>query len=181
MPKAVNDCISLAYIKYTQLDFRGSVELARKVKNSGKSKMDISNYVRALLLVGGNQGMLAYYGGPLAKIFNGTSIYPNLKKAEKLQPNSPGVLFGLGSFYFLSPKIIGGDIDKAEEYLLRAVETDPLFADAYVRLAQVYKMKKEDRKYEKYLKRALEIDPGNELAMDAQSGVCNFICISIKE
>ena len=34
-------------------------------------------------------------GGPLSKLLNGTQVLPNLKKAEKLQPDSAAVLFGL--------------------------------------------------------------------------------------
>jgi tetratricopeptide (TPR) repeat protein len=173
--------ISLAYLKYTRLDFKESVNLAYQVKRQGRDKVDLSNYVRAYLLIAGGKGMLAYYGGPLAKVINGTAVLPNLKKAERLQPDSPAVLFGLGSFYFLSPAIIGGNLNKAEGYLKQAIEVDPLFADAYVRLAQVYRMKGEAARYEALLGKALEIDPENELARDAQSGKCAFICISVKE
>lgn len=173
--------ISLAYLKYTRLDFKASLKLAKRVKRLGRAQVDLSNYVRAYLLIGGNRGLLAYYGGPLAKVINGTAVLPNLKKAEKLQPDSPAVLFGLGSFYFLSPAIIGGNIKKAEDYLRRAIELDPLFADAYVRLAQVYAVKGEKQRYELYLRRALEIDPQNELALDAESGKCAFICLSVQE
>ena len=125
--------------------------------------------------------MLAYYGGPFAKMLHGTAIFPNLKKAERLQPDSPAVLFGLGSFYFLSPKIIGGNINKAEEYLKKAIAGDPLFVDAYVRLAQVYKNKGEREKYNEYMQKAMKIDPENALAFDEKSGKCKFICISINE
>ncbi|MFH0827206.1 MAG: hypothetical protein V1923_04920 [Candidatus Omnitrophota bacterium] len=40
---------------------------------------------------------------------------PNLKKAEKMQPDSAGVTFGLGSFYFLAPRIVGGSKQKAKK------------------------------------------------------------------
>ncbi|MFH1046311.1 MAG: tetratricopeptide repeat protein [Candidatus Omnitrophota bacterium] len=173
--------ITLSYIRHTQLKFGESVSLAYKVKSAGRENVDLSNYVRALLLIGGGKGMLAHYGGPLAKIFNGTAIYPNLKKAEELQPDSAAVLFGLGSFYFLAPKIIGGDIAKAEDYLKRAIEKDPLFADAYARLSQLFRMKGDKEKAADCLQKALAIDPQNELALDAQSGRCKFICASIKE
>ena len=121
--------------------------------------MDLSNYTRAYLIIGGSYGMLAKYGGPLSKVFNGTQVLPNLKKAQALQPDSAAVLFGLGSFYFLAPAIAGGNINKALGYLMRAVVVDPLLADAYVRLAQVYRMKGDNANFEKYLNRALQIDP----------------------
>jgi hypothetical protein len=34
----------------------------------------------------------------------------------------------------------------------------------------------DDKKYQLYLKKALNIDPQNELALDIESGRCKFIC-----
>jgi len=170
---------SLAYIKYTLMDFKGSIALADKVISLGRDNVDLSNYVRAYLLVAGGKGMMAHYGGTISKIVNGTAVFPNLKKAESLQPDSPAVLFGLGSFYFLAPGIAGGNRGKALEYLRRAVNADPFFADAYVRLAQAYRAMGDKNKYEEFLAKALRIDPDNILASDERTGKCRFICISL--
>ena len=168
--------ISLAYVRYIQMDFQESVRLAKKIMEAGSEKTDLSNYTRALCIYAGAKGMIAHYGGPLSKLINGTVAKPNLDKAEELQPNSAGVLFGLGSFYLLAPKLVGGDRVKSEEYIRKAIKIDPNFADAYVRLAQIYKIKGDIATFNKYLNRALEIDPGNELAIDAKSGACRYIC-----
>ena len=173
--------ISLAYIKYMQTDFEKTVWLALRVIKQGRQSVDLSNYTRAYLLVGGAKGMIASRGGALSKIINGMAVLPNLLKAEKLQPNSSAVLFGLGSFYFLAPKIAGGDIDKATGYFERAIEIDPLFADAYVRLAQIYRVKGDSEKSERYSRQAREIDPENELLQDFEKGKCKFNCVTVKE
>ncbi|MFA5119371.1 MAG: hypothetical protein WC695_11100 [Candidatus Omnitrophota bacterium] len=170
--------ISLAYIEYIQGEYNKSVNLARRVIESGQAQVDKSNYVRAYLLFAGGKGMIAHYGGPISKVINGTAVLPYLKKAQALTPDAAGVLFGLGSFYLLAPSLVGGDRAKALEYLEKAVAADPYFADAYVRLAQVYGFKGDSGKYELYMKRALEIDPGNALALDAKSKKCKFICVS---
>jgi tetratricopeptide (TPR) repeat protein len=169
--------ISLAYIKYIRMDFKGCIRLALKVIRQGRYNVDISNYARAHLLYAEAKGMHAYYSGPLAKLFDGVSIMPNLKKAEGLQPYSAAVMYGLGSFYLLAPGIIGVDIDKAKAYMEKAIGIDPLFADAYVRLAQVYRLRGDEGNYAKYLDKALGIDPQNELALDIKSGRCLFICV----
>jgi tetratricopeptide (TPR) repeat protein len=171
--------ISLAYIEYLESDFNKSVALARHVIELGQAQVDESNYVRAYLLVAGGKGMIAHYGGPISKVINGTAVLPNLKKAEALQPDAAGVLFGLGSFYLLAPSLVGGDRAKALACLEKAVAADPYFADAYVRLAQAYKIKGDSGKYEMYMKKALEIDPENALALDAQRKKCKFICVSM--
>ena len=168
--------ISLAYIRYIQMDFEQSVRLALKVMKAGRGKVDLSNYVRAYCLYAGAKGMIAHYGGAFSKLVNGMAVKPNLDLAEELQPNSVGVLFGLGSFYLLAPRIAGGDLNKSEAYLKKAIRIDPSFANAYVRLAQIYKIKGDTAGFNKYLDKALTLDPGNELALDTQSGTCKYIC-----
>jgi tetratricopeptide (TPR) repeat protein len=121
--------------------------------------------------------MLAHYGGPFSKLLHGRSIFPFLRKAQSLRPDSPEVLFGLGSFYLLAPVIVGGDRNKAEDYLKRAIERDPLFADAYVRLGQLYGSRGDEKSYAAYIAKALQIDPLNELALDDKSGDCKYICV----
>lgn len=173
--------ITLAYIKYTQMDFEKTVWLALKVIKQGRDNVDLSNYTRAYLLLAGAKGMIASRGGPLSKLINGTAVLPNLKKAQSLQPNSQVVMFSLGSFYFLAPAIAGGNINKAEDYLKKAIAIDPLFADAYVRLAQVYKVQGNNEKSEKYLRRVREIDPENALLRDFEQKQCKFNCITVEE
>jgi tetratricopeptide (TPR) repeat protein len=169
--------VTLAYIRYNQMNFQAAVRLASQVLEQGKNSVDTSNKVRALLIVGGARGMLAYYGGLFSKIVNGTQIMRNIKKAQSLQPQSAAVMFGLGSYYLLAPGFAGGDKEEAEKYLLKTLELDPLFADACVRLAQLYKARHDMAKYAFYLAKAREIDPDNELAADIDSGRCKFVCL----
>lgn len=180
-PQFTPALISLAYIKYFQMDFKASANLALEVIQEGRDHSDVSNYVRAYAMYAGAKGMLAHYGGLISKAIDGLAVKPNLDKAQKLQPNSPGVLFGLGSFYLLAPGIAGGDKAKAQNFLNQAIQADPLFADVYVRLGQLAKIKGDQEKYNLYLQKALEIDPQNELAQDVQSGRCKFICVNSQD
>ncbi len=173
--------ISLAYIRYIQLKFEEAVRLARQVEVKGQEGVDLSNYVRAILLIAGAKGMIAHYGGPLSKAINGTAVLPRLWKAEKLQPDSAGAAFGLGSFYFLAPGVVGGSKAKAEEHFKKTIELDPYFVEAYVRLAQLYSVKGDKKKYREYLQKAQEIDPQNEILLDFNSGSCKFICVGGEE
>ena len=173
--------ISLAYIEYFKMDFTGSVRLASRVIHAGKDNTDLSNYVRAYAMYAGAKGMLAHYGGLFSKAIDGLAVKTNLDRAQRLQPNSPSVLFGLGSYYLLAPVVAGGNKFKAEEYLNQAIKADPYFADVYVRLAQLAKIKGEEEKYNLYMNKALEIDPKNELAEDFLSRRCKFICTGKEE
>jgi tetratricopeptide (TPR) repeat protein len=169
--------ISRAYIRYSKADFEGALKYAQRAISLGSGKLDTSNLVRAYLMLAGAKGMIAHYGGIFSKLIYGATVFSTIKKAESIQPDSPEVLFGLGSFYLLAPKIAGGNIDKAIDYLERAVRADPFFADSYARLAQAYKIKGDKDKYDTYLSKALEIDPQDELAIDIKNGSCRFICI----
>ncbi|MCX5710264.1 MAG: tetratricopeptide repeat protein [Candidatus Omnitrophica bacterium] len=175
-PDFVPSYITLAYIKYFRMDFKDCVRLATKVISMGSEKVDSSNLARAYSMLGGANGMIAHYSGPISKLINGSQVMSNLKRAQEIKPDSPAVLFGFGSYYLLAPSIIGGNLDKALVYLERAKDKDPLFADVYVRLAQAYKLKGDAVKYKQFLSKALEIDPGNELASDALSGECKYAC-----
>ncbi len=157
------------------------MRLTLKVIQQGRDKVDLSNYARAYSVYAGAKGMIAHYGGPVSKAINGLAVKSNLDKAAKLQPDAAGVLFGLGSYYLLAPALAGGDKTKAEIYFKKAIAADPLFADVYVRLAQLYKIKGDKEKYNLYLAKALEIDPGNELAIDTKSRSCKFICTGGKD
>ncbi len=168
--------ITLAYIEYLQLNLDQAVNLAAVVIARGEKNVDLSILSRAYLIYGGAKGLIAFRGGPLAKILNGAAVLSVLKKAQGLQPDSAMAFLGLGSFYVLAPGFAGGDLDKGLELLQKAVKVDPKSADAYVRLAQAYKIKGEQRKYEENLNQALAIDPGNELALDTLSGECKYAC-----
>jgi cellulose synthase operon protein C len=170
-------CITLAYIKFTRLEFKQAIKLAGDVLNRGKDKVDLSNIVRAHLITAGAKGMLAHNGNILDKLIYGTDVMPHLKRARGLQPDSPGVLFGFGGYYLLAPSIAGGDVDKAIEFFERAIKADPLFADACVRLAQAFLIKGDRNRYDENIRKALAIDQQNELALDITSGRCKFICI----
>ncbi len=168
--------ISLAYIKYLQMDFAGMAKLTAKVINQNREKVDLPNYVRAHSLYAGAKGMLAHYGGMFSKAINAAAVIRHLNIARDLDSDSPAVNYGYGSYYLLIPKVFGRDLDKAIKYFQKAIESDPFFVEAYIRLAQSFKLRKEEDKFDKYLNKALELDPKNELANDIKSGECRFIC-----
>ena len=160
--------ITLGYLLYEKKDYEEAVHLMAKVLKQGAREVDLSNYVRAYLIMAGSKGMLATTGGIFSKLVNGVQVLPYLRKAEKLQPKSAGVAFGLGCFYVLAPSFVGGDKKKGLALLEKSIKIDPQFADAYARLAQFYRDKGDKEKYHSYLDKALELDPQNELALMVQ-------------
>ncbi|MDP8266233.1 MAG: hypothetical protein P9M07_04730 [Candidatus Aceula meridiana] len=169
--------ITLAYIRYIQKDFDGSIRLTGQVINQRRENVDEANFLRAHGLYAAAKGMIAHYGGPISKAINGAGVLKHLNIIQKLAPDSPVVNFGLGSYYMLVSVALGQNFDKAQGYLEKAIAADPLFANPYVRLAQIYKKKGDMKKYEELINKAFELDPGNELAIDINSGECFFICL----
>ena len=170
---------SLAYIKYMQMSFTESSRLTGQVINLGEGQVDRESLVRAHGLYAAAKGMLAQTGGPLARSANFFAVQRHLRLARELDPESVVVLFGYGSYYMSIPTVLGGDLDKAREYLLAAVKRDPLFAEPYARLAQLAKVQGDEEAYQRYLDQALALDPRNEVALDLKEGTCRFICLEI--
>ncbi|MFH1458791.1 MAG: hypothetical protein ABIG64_00245 [Candidatus Omnitrophota bacterium] len=169
--------ISLSYIKFNLKDYKEAVRLSEIVIRKGKQNADRHTLARAYLIFAGAKGMIAYGGGPLSKFLNGTPVFTNIKRARTLMPDSAEVYYGLGSFYLLAPGISGQDIDEAQKYLEKTIATDPNITDAYVRLAQVYKLKGDREKFNFYLNLALTKEPQNFLANDIKNNTCDFICV----
>lgn len=157
--------ITLGYMLFDTKEYDRSIRLALKVLKGGRDHVDLTNYTRAYLIIGGAKGMIADAGGPLSKLINGTQILPYLKKAEALMPDYVGVLFGLGSFYTMAPSVAGGDWEKGLGYLEKTIKADPQFVDVYARLAQVWGRRGDKEKSKAYLAKALKLDPQNELAL----------------
>lgn len=89
-------------------------------------------------------------------------------RAKELAPELPDTHLAVGKFYLSSPRIIGGNVDKAMEEFNAAIAIVPNYASAYAMLAQAYKKKGDFEKYNLYLYRAEEIDPANEILRKVQ-------------
>lgn len=167
---------SLASIYYFEEKFKKVIALSAKVIKQGKEKAGLADLVKAHCLYARAKVIMAHFGGPLAKIISGSAVMRHLEIARKIQPDSAYVYFVMGNYYLLSPVLFGRNLRKAEWYFQKTVRKDPLFADAYVRLGQVYKLKGDRKKYDSYIMKAFEIDSQNQLAIDVRSEACRLAC-----
>lgn len=169
--------ISLGYIKYLQMDFAQSAKFCAKVINLKEDNVDLTTMVRAHSIYAASKGMLAHYGNAWTKLTHFNAIRRHLKMAEKLDPEAAEVYLGWGSYYMLMPSLLGQNFEKARKLILKAIEQNPHLPETYVRLAQVCRKMGNFVDYERNIQKALDLDPGNELALDIQSGRCRFICL----
>ncbi len=160
--------VTLGYLLFDKDEYERSIRLAVRVIRLGADRVDLTNLTRAYLIIGGAKGMLAEQGGPFSKLFQGTQVMSYLRKAQRLQPENPGVYFGMGSFYAMAPAFAGGDKAKGIKLLEKAVETDPNFTDAWARLAGVWFAHGDKEKYKRYLAKARSLDPRNKLVLKVE-------------
>jgi len=112
--------------------------------------------------------MIAEQGGPFSKLIQGTQVMSYMKKAQRLQPENPGVYSGMGSFCAAAPGFAGGNKDKGIAFLEKAVETDPNVTDAWARLAEVWFAQGDTEKYDRYPAKDRSLDPRNKLVLKAE-------------
>ncbi len=175
-PRFYPPYVSLAYIRYNQYRFADAARLVLTVIRQNKRNVDLHTYVRAHLIYAGAKGMMAYFGGPISKFVDGIVVLPSLHDAQSMLPDYPGVYYGLGTYYLLAPRLTGGDLELAAGYFEKTIAAEPSFADSYVRLAQIYKIKGARKRYDEYMSKAFKDDPLNELAADEHSQACRFVC-----
>jgi tetratricopeptide (TPR) repeat protein len=153
--------ISVCYIRYHDDKFKEAIKMAKDLL----ARVDINTKDKAIvyMLMGSINARRASKGGFFSKLSYGTQIRGYFQKAADLAPELSEAHLGLGSFYLKAPGIAGGNIDKAIKELEKAVELTPDFATANARLAQAYKKKGDLAKFQRYLQRARELDPDNEV------------------
>ncbi|MCM8781169.1 MAG: tetratricopeptide repeat protein [Candidatus Omnitrophica bacterium] len=160
-PGHTSSLISLAFIMYKKERFKEAKLILESVLDNPSCNNDDRALAYTLLSMLANQEIKN--AAMFTKIKQGNRIRGYLLKAKELAPELPEVHVGLGTFYLLAPKILGGDIRKATEELELAIRMAPDFATANARLAQLYKKKGDLERYNFYIKRTEELDPENEI------------------
>lgn len=160
-PKHISSLISLAYIRYKDDQLNEARQLINQILATNSP--DRENQALAYMMLGSINSRRSQKGWVFSKIIYGTQIKGYFLKAKELAPSLPEVHLGLGTFYLLAPAIVGGNLDKAFEELELAIKIAPDFATANARLAQAYKKKGLQDKYNFYINRAKILDPKNEV------------------
>ncbi|HLD82851.1 MAG TPA: tetratricopeptide repeat protein [Candidatus Omnitrophota bacterium] len=152
--------ISLSYIRYKDDKLPGALQLIEQVLKI--PALDRENQALCYMMLGSINSRRSKKGWLVGKIRYGARIKGYFLKAKSLATDLPEVHLGLGTFYLLAPKVVGGSLDKALEELELTVKLAPSFATANARLAQAYKKRGNLEKYKIYLQRVKELDPENE-------------------
>ena len=165
--------IVLAHLLYLQKDFQGAYAVARRLLVA-KEALSNYHYLVSLLIAAGARGILAKKH-PLSAIGAYFEVTGYFHRARTILPESPEYLYGQGSYYLLTPRVAGGDLNRAIDLLERSRRLTPCNATVYVRLAQAYRARGDEAACEKYLAAAARIDPEDELLLDDLSGRKDFL------
>jgi len=159
-PCHASGLITLSYLRYNDNRLDEALDLINKAL--AVPGLDDENKALAYMMLGTVNSRRSSQGWVFSKLKYGTQIKSYFVTAQSLAPGLPEVHLGLGTFYLKAPAIAGGNLDKAIDELQTAIKIAPSFATANARLAQAYKKKGDLDNYNLFLRKAKELDPGNE-------------------
>ncbi len=86
-----------------------------------------------------NQGRIMLLEGAVLNPVNLLKINRELDRALELNPNHADALAARGGMYRQLPWVLGGSLDKAADFLSRAIDLDPDACGSRIELAQTYR------------------------------------------
>jgi tetratricopeptide (TPR) repeat protein len=89
----------------------------------------------------GNNGRLMLLNGTTPNPISLFQASMELEKTLELNPNHADALAARGGLYRQLPWVLGGNLDKAEQYLTRAIELNPAAVGSRIELARTYRDK----------------------------------------
>ncbi len=91
---------------------------------------------------GNAQSRLGELQGVMKSLFMVRGIKAAFDRAVELKPDLVLGLYALGRYHFELPRIVGGDLGRAEQYWLRALALEPNLTLIHVSLAWLYQRRK---------------------------------------
>jgi tetratricopeptide (TPR) repeat protein len=110
------------------------------------------------------------FGGAFAAMRYGPKANDECQRALQLDPNNPHVYAVTGRKQLYSPKMFGGDLDKAIESFRKATTLDPRGDEAYVWLAIAYRKKGDEAHAQAAVAEALRLNSRSVFAKRIQAG-----------
>jgi hypothetical protein len=95
-------------------------------------------------------------GESIRDVFALRSLMRELDRTLELQPDHPGALSAKGTFLVRLPRLLGGDVDRGEQILHRAIVVDPTAVTARISLARVCEYRGKRNEGIEYARRALQ-------------------------
>lgn len=111
------------------------------------------------------------YGGMFTGMHLGPKAEAETRRALQLDPNDPRIYVVLGRRQLYSPKIFGGDVDKAIESFRKSTTLDSHFDEGFVWLAIAYQKKGDIGSAKAALDEVLRLNSQNVIARELRSSI----------
>jgi tetratricopeptide (TPR) repeat protein len=119
--------------KQKRLAYEEGLELARRAVALDDSNADGHFAIFA------NEGRLMLLDGAAVNPINLYKVSSELDRALELDPNHSDALAAKGGLYRQLPWFLGGNLDKAEDLLVKSIENNPDAVNARIELAATYR------------------------------------------
>jgi tetratricopeptide (TPR) repeat protein len=160
----------LVSAKERRKDKQGALRsLDSAIENAQRSINLDDGFADAHALLADLYGRKIGYGGMLAGIRLGPKADSETKRALQLDPNDPCIYVVLGRRQLYSPKMFGGDIDKAIDSFRKSTKLDPHYDEAFVWLAIAYGKKGDSSSARASVDEALRLNNRNVIARELRS------------
>lgn len=113
--------------------YRQGLDLARRAVAADDQNAD------AHFALFANNGRILLLEGETPNPINLLNANRELERALELDPNHSDALAAKGGLYRQLPRLLGGNLTKAESCLTRSIEVDPNAVGARIELAQTYR------------------------------------------
>jgi tetratricopeptide (TPR) repeat protein len=111
------------------------------------------------------------YGGVFTAIRIGPKAQAETERALELDPNDPRIYIVIGRRQLYSPRMFGGDIDKAIESFRKATTVDPHCDEGFVWLAIANSKKGNSKAAKAAVDEALRLNSRNVIALEIRSAM----------
>lgn len=111
------------------------------------------------------------YGGVFTAIRIGPKAQAETERALELDPNDPRIYIVIGRRQLYSPRMFGGDIEKAIESFRKATTLDPHCDEGFVWLAIANGKKGDSRAARAAVDEALRLNSRNVIALEIRSAM----------
>jgi tetratricopeptide (TPR) repeat protein len=160
----------LVDIKECHRDKQGALQsLDSAIENTQRSINLDGSFADAHALLADLYGRKIGYGGMLTGMRLGPKADTKTKRTLQLDPNDPRIYAVLGRRQLYSPRIFGGDIDKAIDSFRKSTKLDPHYDESFVWLAIAYAKKGDSNSAKAAVDEALRLNNRNVIAQELRS------------
>lgn len=162
----------LADIRERQMDKRAAQQTIDSAIDNIQRSIDLNaGFADAHALLAELYGRKIGYGGVFTAIRMGPKAQAETERAMELDPKDPRIYIVIGRRQLYSPRMFGGDVEKAIESFRKATTVDPHCDEGFVWLAIANTKKGDSRAARAAVEEALRLNGRNVIALEIRSAM----------